>query len=92
MEEQNKMSKLKKHSRKKTINHFLKEAQYYNNAGQFKKAIAKVNIAYSIWEGYKNGESAKADKMLNKIDFARDIIVNNYIAVKEQKIRAMFFS
>ncbi len=64
------MSK-KKESHKKTINHFLNEAKYYNNAGQYKKAVANINFAYLVWEGYKNWESDKAQKMLDKIIDAR---------------------
>ncbi len=82
------MSK-KKESRKKTINHFLNEAKYYNNAGQYKKAVANIKLAYSVWEGYKNWKSDKAQKMLEKIMDAREIVVHNYVTVEERKIRAI---
>ncbi len=82
------MSK-KKESRKKTINHFLNEAKYYNNAGQYKKAVANINLAYSVWEGYKNWKSDKAQRMLDKIMDAREIVVHNYVTFAERKIRAI---
>lgn len=73
------MSKSKKKSRKKTIKHFLNKAKYYNNAGQYKKAIANINLAYSIWEGYKK-ETSKTIKILGKIVDAKDIVAQNYTA------------
>ncbi len=82
------MSKKKK-SKKETIKYFLNEAKYYNNAGQYKKAVANINLAYSVWEGYKNWESDKAQKMLDKIIDARNIIINNYTAMKEREICVM---
>lgn len=83
------MKNSKKQSRKKTINYFLDKAKYYNNAGQYNKAIENIKLAYSVWEGYKNWESNKAQKMLDKIIDAREIVIHNYLAVEEKKIRAI---
>lgn len=83
------MKKSKKESRKKTINHFLSKAKYYNSAGQYKKAVETIKIAYSIWEGYKNWESEKAQKILDKIIDAREIVIHNYLITEERKIRAI---
>jgi len=82
------MSK-KREQRKKKIKFFLNEAKYYNNAGQYKKAVANIKLAYSIWEGYKDLESNKAQKMLDKIIFARETVIHNYLTVEERKIRAI---
>jgi len=82
------MSKKKK-SKKEKIEYFLNEAKYYNNAGQYKKAVANIKLAYSIWEGYKNWKSDKAQKMLDKIIDAREIVIQNYVTVAERKIRAI---
>lgn len=83
------MKKSKKQSRKKTIIYFLERAKYYNNAGKYDKAVEKIKIAYSIWESYKNWESNKAQKMLNKIIDAKEIVIHNYLTVEERKIRAI---
>ena len=83
------MKKLKKQSRKKTINHFLNEVKYYNNAGQYKEAVENIKLAYSVWEGYKNWKCKKAQKMLDKIIDAREIVIHNYLTVEERKIRAI---
>ncbi len=82
------MSK-KKETKKEKIKFFLNEAKYYNNAGQYKKAVANIKLAYSVWEGYKDLESNKAKKMLDKIIFARETIIHNYLTVRERKIRAI---
>lgn len=83
------MKKSKKESRKKTINHFLDNAKYYNNSGQYKKAVQNIKLAYSVWEGYKNWESKKAQKMLDKIINAREIVIHNYLTIEERKIRVI---
>lgn len=69
------------------ISNFLEREKYYNNAGKYDKAVEKIKIAYSIWEGYKNWESNKAQKMLDKIIYAREIVIHNYLTVEERKIR-----
>lgn len=83
------MKNPKKESRKKTILYFLERAKYYNNAGKYDKAVEKIKVAYSIWEVYKNWESSKAQKMLDKIIDAREIVIHNYLTVEERKIRAI---
>ena len=83
------MKKPKKESKKEKILFFLDEAKYYNNAGQYKKATQNIKLAYSVWEGYKNWESNKAQKMLNKIIDAREVVINNYLVVEERKIRVI---
>lgn len=83
------MKKLKKLSRKERINHFLNEAKYYNNAGQYKKAVENINLAYSVWEGYNDWKSNKAQKMLDKIIDAREIVVHNYMIREEISFRSL---
>lgn len=73
------MNKAKKQSRKKTINYFLKEVKYCNNAGQYKKAVENIKLAYSVWEDYKDWKSNKTQKMLDKIIDAREIVIHNYL-------------
>ena len=86
------MSKSKKESKADKINYFLKRAQYYNNAGRYKKAAQQINVAYSVWEGYKNPTSKKAEKMLDRIWDAREIVEQNYVARKTNQINTLFFS
>lgn len=83
------MKKSKKKSREEVIKYYLAKAKHYNNAGQYMKAVANINLAYSIWDGSSNQDSAKAKKVLDKIITASDIIVNNYTAQKEREIYAM---
>ena len=83
------MSKTKKQSRKKTIIYFFERVKYYNNAEKYDKAVEKIKLAYAVWEGYKNWESDKAQKMLDKIIDAREIVIHNYLTEEERKIRAI---
>lgn len=79
------MKKTKKESRKEKILFFLNEAHYYNNIKKYKRAAQNICLAKGIWTGYKK-DNSKTRKLLDLITDAEEIIANNYIASKEQKI------
>jgi len=78
------MSK-KKESKKEKIKYFLNEAHYYNNIKRYKKAAQNVCLAKGIWMEYKK-DNHKTRKLLDLITDIEELVANNYITSKEEKI------